>query len=64
MTLQTALSGLLGAQTGLNTVSNDLANASTTAFKSQTALFEDVYPDGDKNAPGIGTQRRRPFPPI
>ena len=55
MTLQTALSGLLGAQTGLNTVSNDLANASTTAFKSQTALFEDVYPEGGNNVPGIGT---------
>lgn len=55
MTLQTALSGLLGAQTGLNTVSNDLANASTTAFKSQTALFEDVYPANATNAPGIGT---------
>jgi len=55
MTLQTALSGLLGAQTGLNTVSNDLANASTTAFKSQTALFEDVYPASANNTPGIGT---------
>jgi flagellar hook protein FlgE len=55
MSLQTALSGLLGAQTGLNTVSNDLANASTTAFKSQTALFEDVYPSGASNVPGIGT---------
>jgi flagellar hook protein FlgE len=55
MTLQTALSGLLGAQTGLNTVSNDLANASTTAFKSQTALFEDMYPADASNVPGIGT---------
>jgi len=55
MTLQTALSGLLGAQTGLNTVSNDLANASTTAFKSQTALFEDVYPANATDTPGIGT---------
>jgi flagellar hook protein FlgE len=55
MTLQTALSGLLGAQTGLNTVSNDLANASSTAFKSQTALFEDVYPANATNTPGIGT---------
>jgi flagellar hook protein FlgE len=54
MTLQTALSGLLGAQTGLNTVSNDLANASTTAFKSQTALFEDMYPSNAHNVPGIG----------
>lgn len=56
MTLQTALSGLLGAQTGLNTVSNDLANASTTAFKSQTALFEDVFPAGSTNTPGTGTE--------
>ncbi len=55
MTLQTALSGLLGAQTGLNTVSNDLANASTTAFKSQTALFQDIYPANSVNVPGIGT---------
>ncbi|MDR3520777.1 MAG: flagellar hook protein FlgE [Acidocella sp.] len=54
MTLQTALSGLLGAQTGLNTVSNDLANASTTAFKSQTALFSDIYPANQSNVPGIG----------
>jgi flagellar hook protein FlgE len=54
MTLQTALSGLLGAQTGLNTVSNDLSNASTTAFKSQTALFADVYPANANNVPGIG----------
>ncbi|WP_297494966.1 flagellar hook protein FlgE [Acidocella sp.] len=54
MSLQTALSGLLGAQTGLNTVSNDLANASTTAFKSQTALFENMYPSNAHNVPGIG----------
>jgi flagellar hook protein FlgE len=56
MTLQTALSGLLAAQTGLNTVSNDLANASTTAFKSQTALFEDVFPAGSTNTPGTGAE--------
>jgi flagellar hook protein FlgE len=55
MSLQTALSGLLGAQTGLNTVSNDLANADSTAFKSQTALFEDLYPEDSRNVPGIGT---------
>lgn len=54
MTLQTALSGLNAAQTGLNTVSNDLANASTTAFKSQTSLFEDIYPEGESNVPGTG----------
>ncbi|HTQ71231.1 MAG TPA: flagellar hook protein FlgE [Acidocella sp.] len=54
MSLQTALSGLDAAQTGLDTVSNDLANASTTAFKSQAALFEDVYPTGEANVPGYG----------
>jgi len=54
MSLQTALSGLNGAQTGLNTVANDLANVSTTAFKSQTSLFADVYPANATNTPGIG----------
>jgi flagellar hook protein FlgE len=54
MTLQTALSGLNGAQTGLNTVSNDLANASTTAYKNQIALFGDIYPADESNVPGIG----------
>jgi flagellar hook protein FlgE len=54
MSLQTALTGLNGAQTGLDTVSNDLANADTTAFKSQTAEFADIYPYGSSNAPGLG----------
>jgi flagellar hook protein FlgE len=54
MSLQTALSGLNGAQFGLDTVSNDLANASTTAFKSQTALFSDIYPANESNVAGIG----------
>ncbi len=54
MSLQTALSGLNAAQTGLNTVSNDLANADTTAFKNQTAEFADLYPYGSSNVPGLG----------
>jgi flagellar hook protein FlgE len=54
MSLETALSGLNGAQFGLDTVSNDLANASTTAFKSQTALFSDIYPADESNVAGIG----------
>src|ERR1700728_5088334 len=54
MSLQTALTGLNGAQDGLNTVSNDLANASTTAFKSQTAEFSDIFPQGSSNVPGLG----------
>ena len=35
MSLDTAFSGLTAAQAGLNVVSNNLANANTTAFKSQ-----------------------------
>lgn len=54
MSLQTALSGLTVAQTGIDTTSNDLANANTTAFKSQTALFEDVFPANSSNVPGNG----------
>ena len=58
------LSGLLGAQTGLNTVSNDLANASTTAFKSQTALFEDVYPGESHERAGDRRRDRVDFSAI
>jgi len=54
MSLDTALSGLNGAQFGLNVVSNDLANASTTGFKSQTALFQDIYPADESNVAGLG----------
>lgn len=54
MTLQTALSGLLSAQVALNTVSNDLANADTTGYKSQLALFQDIFPENATNVPGIG----------
>ncbi len=54
MSLQTALSGLNAAQTGIDTISNDLANANTTAFKNQTALFSDMYPEDETDVPGIG----------
>jgi flagellar hook protein FlgE len=54
MSIQTALSGLLTEQTALDTASNDLANADTTAFKSQTALFKDIYPANESNVAGIG----------
>jgi len=58
VSLETALTGLLGSQTGLNTVSNDLANASTTGFKSQTALFSAIYAANSQNTPGIGVQTK------
>ena len=58
MSLQTALTGLTVAQTGIDTTSNNLANANTTAYKNQTALFESIFPQegaGDK-VPGIGAE--------
>lgn len=54
MSLNTALSGLLGAQQGLNVAANDLANASTTGFKSGSARFSDIYTGGSANATGQG----------
>jgi flagellar hook protein FlgE len=58
MSLNNALSGLLGAQDGLNVTSNNLANASTTGFKSGSAIFQDVYPAGSANAPGQGVSQQ------
>ncbi|MBW4024857.1 MAG: flagellar hook protein FlgE [Proteobacteria bacterium] len=56
MSINTAASGLTAAQAGLNTVSNDLANASTTGFKDQTALFSAIYAANEPQSPGIGVQ--------
>jgi flagellar hook protein FlgE len=51
MSFQIALSGLNAASTDLQVTSNNIANASTTGFKSSRAEFADVY-SGD--AIGIG----------
>jgi flagellar hook protein FlgE len=56
MSINTAASGLTAAQTGLDTTSNDLANASTDGFKSQLQLFSDVYAANESDEPGIGVQ--------
>jgi flagellar hook protein FlgE len=56
MSINTAASGLTAAQTGLDTTSNDLANASTDGFKSQAQLFSDVYAANESDVPGIGVQ--------
>jgi flagellar hook protein FlgE len=56
MSLDTAYSGLTAAQSGLDVVSNNLANANTTAFKSQLGLFSDVFPANQSGVPGIGVQ--------
>jgi len=54
VSLNTALSGLLNAQDGLNVVSNNLANAGTIGFKSGSAQFTDIYAAGGTNGIGQG----------
>jgi flagellar hook protein FlgE len=44
-----ALSGLTAASTGLDVVSNNIANADTVGFKSSRAEFADVYAAGAVN---------------
>lgn len=58
MSLQTALTGLMVAQTGIDTTSNNLANADTTAYKNQTSLFESIFPQegSSDDVPGIGAE--------
>jgi flagellar hook protein FlgE len=56
MSINTAAAGLSAAQTGLDTTSNDLANASSDGFKSQTQLFSAIYAANESDVPGIGVQ--------
>ncbi len=58
-----ALSGLQANSTALSTIGNDLANLNTTAFKNQSANFEDLFYQNigtsGSNAPlqvGVGTR--------
>ena len=57
------LTGLTADSTALNTIANDLANMSTTGFKSQTVNFSDLFyqqigtaGSGDPIEVGAGTQ--------
>ena len=43
MPFRTAISGLQAAQTDLNVIGNNVANANTTGFKRSRAEFQDVY---------------------
>jgi flagellar hook protein FlgE len=43
MALNTALSGINAAQSDLNVISNNIANANTTGFKGSRAEFADIY---------------------
>lgn len=55
MSFQIALSGLNAASTDLQVTSNNLANASTTAFKSSRAEFADVF-SGEALGTGNGVR--------
>ena len=54
----TAISGLRAATSDLSVVSNNVANASTTGFKSSRALFADMYAanSAPSNAVGMGAK--------
>ena len=43
MGFETAVSGLRAASTNLSIIGNNVANASTTGFKSSRGDFADVY---------------------
>ena len=43
MAFTTALSGVNAAQSDLDVISNNIANSSTTGFKTARAEFGDVY---------------------
>jgi len=43
MALNTALSGINAAQSDLNVIANNIANANTTGFKGSRAEFSDIY---------------------
>jgi len=43
MALNTALSGINAAQSDLNVIANNIANANTTGFKGSRAEFADVF---------------------
>lgn len=55
MSLNTAVSGINAAQSGLDVTSNDLANANTTGFKSGAQRFADIYPSTPHSA-GLGVR--------
>jgi flagellar hook protein FlgE len=58
MSLNTALSGLQAAQSGLDVSGNNLSNAATTGFKSGSAEFQTLYAAGSANAPGEGVSNQ------
>lgn len=59
MTYYTSLTGMRNAQTELNTISNNLANAETTGFKKSSVNFADIVAGSTymnaKNELGLGS---------
>ncbi len=60
MTFNSALSGIQAATSELNVIGNNVANSSTTGFKSSSVLFSDVYASSalgtSSNAIGSGVR--------
>ncbi len=56
MPFDTALSGIRAASTDLTVTGNNIANASTTGFKSSRTEFGDVYANSGSNQIGSGVQ--------
>lgn len=63
MPFEIAISGVRAAQADLNVIGNNIANASTTGFKSSRAEFQDVYAASNVgaagDAPGAGVSTAR-----
>lgn len=55
MSFVQALSGLYGASSGLDVISNNVANASTVGYKNSRAEFSDVFASYLKTDAGHGT---------
>ncbi|MEY3138770.1 MAG: flagellar hook protein FlgE [Pseudomonadota bacterium] len=57
MSIRTAIGGLNAAQTDLSTTANNIANASTTGFKSSRTEFADLFTAGSAGVePGAGVR--------
>ncbi|MHC1480564.1 flagellar hook protein FlgE [Frateuria aurantia] len=54
MALTTALSGILGAQSDLDVISNNIANTDTTGFKASRAEFGDIFSSTAYNLSTVG----------
>jgi flagellar hook protein FlgE len=52
MSFSIALSGISAANTDLNTISNNIANANTNGFKGSTAEFGDLFENGGYTVEG------------